>query len=164
MEVGKEGTGLVKYFEFFEDMPYTCPAGKKTIGWGHVILPEDDFDLPLSPEDGLHLLVQDLGIAKKAVQEGVVVGLHQYQFDALVSLAFNIGNGAFLKSQTLEALNRKNLPDLFKEWKEWRKADGEIISGLEKRRACEIVLFQNGDWRKVFHMQEEEWRKVYESL
>ena len=41
-------------------MPYVCPAGILTVGYGHVILDGETFDRPLSPAESDDLLARDL--------------------------------------------------------------------------------------------------------
>lgn len=37
MQISQKGINLIKEFEGFRPTPYKCPAGKNTIGYGHVI-------------------------------------------------------------------------------------------------------------------------------
>ena len=40
MNISQKGIELIKKFEGFSNTPYRCPAGKMTIGYGHVIQAE----------------------------------------------------------------------------------------------------------------------------
>ena len=67
--------------------------------------------------------------------------LSQSQFDALVSLVFNIGGGAFRKSTLLQKLNAGDYAGASNEFMRWIKAKGRVLGGLVTRRAAERALF-----------------------
>lgn len=68
--------------------------------------------------------------------------INQNQFDALVSLCYNIGVGAFRKSTLLKKVNAnpKN-PTIASEFAKWRMVGGRVNKGLESRRAREAKLY-----------------------
>ncbi|WP_230951259.1 lysozyme, partial [Xylella fastidiosa] len=82
-----------------------------------------------------------------AVRRYVRVPLKQQQFDALVSLSFNIGAGAFHRSTLLKRLNAGDVAGALEQFHVWKWAGGSIQSGLIIRRAAERALFEGGDWR-----------------
>ncbi|MBI5427444.1 MAG: lysozyme, partial [Nitrospinae bacterium] len=102
-----QGVDFLKRREQFRDHVYEDEAGKRTIGWGHLLLPGEEFPDGITKEQALRLLAQDMRIAETAIQRKVKVGLVQHQFDALTSLVFNIGGGAFENSTLLRLLNRE---------------------------------------------------------
>ena len=53
---GTEGRLLIQAFEGFSPTVYICPAGYPTVGYGHVVLPGERFDQPLSQAEGDALL------------------------------------------------------------------------------------------------------------
>ena len=63
------------------------------------------------------------------------------QFGACMSLAYNIGPGAFGHSSVLRLLNLGNLTGAQAAFALWNKADGKVLSGLVARRAAEAALF-----------------------
>src|SRR5690606_2615038 len=67
------------------------------------------------------------------------------QFDALVSLAFNIGIGAFSGSSALRELNAgriANVPAKMQLWNKITVGGKKVVSnGLVRRRAAEAALF-----------------------
>jgi lysozyme len=79
------------------------------------------------------------------VNEFVFAPLTQNQFDALVSLVFNIGVRAFRGSPTLRRLNEGRPLEAAMAMELWRKADLEgeriVIDALVRRRAAEKALF-----------------------
>lgn len=87
------------------------------------------------------LLRADLGTAEAAVNRLVTVPLTQNQFDALVSLVFNIGEGNFSKSTLLRRLNAGEREAAAGQFGRWNKSKGVELAGLTKRRAAERELF-----------------------
>ncbi|TVS40518.1 lysozyme, partial [Xylella fastidiosa subsp. multiplex] len=75
------------------------------------------------------------------------VPLKQHQFDALVSLSFNIGACAFHRSTLLRKLNAGDVAGAAQQFHVWKWAGGRVQSGLIIRRAAERALFEGGDWR-----------------
>jgi lysozyme len=68
--------------------------------------------------------------------------LNQYQFDALVSLCYNIGGSAFGRSTLVrKAKVNANDPSIADEFMRWNKAAGKVLQGLTNRRAAEAKLY-----------------------
>ena len=86
-------------------------------------------------------LYHDVDDAEATVNNRVTVPLSQSQFDALVSLVFNIGGGAFRKSTLLQKLNAGDYAGASNEFMRWIKAKGRVLGGLVTRRAAERALF-----------------------
>lgn len=86
-------------------------------------------------------LSEDVSYAGEAIRRGVRVKLTQGQYDALVSLVFNIGPGAFARSTLLKRLNEGQCRVAADEFLRWRYAAGKPIRGLLKRRQAERELF-----------------------
>lgn len=135
------GIDLIKSFESFEPDWYRCPADVETIGYGHARLKNDDFSTPISEEFAVALLRQDVGKAERAVRRWVDIQLTQHQFDALVSLTFNIGEGNLSTSTLLHVLNRGDYQAAADQFLVWRKGGGKVLPGLERRRRAERALF-----------------------
>ncbi|MBI4382780.1 MAG: lysozyme, partial [Nitrospinae bacterium] len=91
-------------------------------------------------------------IAETAIQRKVKVGLVQHQFDALTSLVFNIGGGAFENSTLLRLLNRDEYNEAANEFLAWdkvthRRTGAKVPSVIQmKRRRIERDLFLNGNY------------------
>lgn len=142
MKISALGLEIIKQYEGFSANTYFCPAGKLTIGYGHVIVAGEKF-----PAGGIDdkiaesLLKQDVAIAQRAINCLVSVQLLQNQFDALVSLVYNVGTKAFEKSKLLRLLN-ENKPELAAdEFSKWIFVGGVVQNGLIRRRAAEKELF-----------------------
>lgn len=147
---------LLKEFEqgptgSFAAMPYLCPAGKKTIGYGHVIRPTDHFRPPLSADQAEALLRADLEFFAQGVADLIrTIPLTQSMFDALCCLAFNIGPSNFSGSTLLTKLKRRDYVGAAAEFLRWNKARNpktgklDVLPGLSRRRDAERQLFLRG--------------------
>ena len=79
-----------------EPYPYDDGYGNITIGYGHVILPGEQFT-SISESEGKELLAKDLEKAEQMItnySESKGVNWTQNQYDAFVSLAYNSGSNA----------------------------------------------------------------------
>lgn len=120
---------------------YKDSAGLDTIGVGHLIKKDEHFTT-INEEEVNALLFIDLNIAMNSIAGNVFVDLNQNQFDALISLVFNIGTGAFRKSTLLKKINQKAPRELIvKHWAEWNRAGGQVVKGLVERRSKELKKY-----------------------
>lgn len=83
----------------------------------------------------------DLKRFEASVNNMVKVPLSQNQFDALVSLVYNIGETAFGESTLLKKLNAKDYQGAADQFPRWNKGGGKVLKGLVRRRADERALF-----------------------
>lgn len=139
MEISNEGLELIKEAEGLRLKAYKCPAGVWTIGYGHTGGVRAGQTITLAKAE--ELLRCDVEWAERAVND-TRVPLRQTQFDALVSLVFNIGAGAFAKS----SLRRKLVAGaadkvVASEFLKWKYSRGQILPALLKRRQKEAALF-----------------------
>lgn len=143
MKTSAVGRRLIKSFEGYRGEAYLCPAGVWTIGYGHTsgVNPGDTC----TREEADEFLKEDLTKAENAVN-AQKLDLQQSQFDALVSLVYNIGSGSFQRSTLLKLLKVDTIArdNLEKEWKSWRMSGGQVLKGLERRRTAEWMLYKNG--------------------
>mmetsp|Transcript_29863 Transcript_29863/g.68910 ORF Transcript_29863/g.68910 Transcript_29863/m.68910 type:complete len:146 (+) Transcript_29863:189-626(+) len=140
--ITENGLDLIKHFEGFSNTVYICPAGKKTIGYGHMLKPGESFPDGISEEEAEELLRQDVAWAERAVLNMVNVPLKDGQFDALVSFVFNNGGGAFQKSTLLRKINNGQHAEAPKEFRRWVYAGKKKLQGLERRREAEVKLYE----------------------
>ena len=108
MKISDAGLALIKREEAFRASWYRCEAGRPTIGYGHVIQASEQryYSAKLTEAEASALLRQDVD---KQYGAHVASRLHrdvtQHQFDALVSLCYNIGTGGFDQSSVLALAN-----------------------------------------------------------
>ena len=146
MIVSKNGLDLIKEFESFKSKPYLCPSQKATIGFGSTYYPDGKKvtlqDKEITEEKAFEILEyianKDFG---SNINKVVKVPLNQNQFDALVSFAYNIGNGNFNSSTLLRWLNQGNYKEASMQLLRWDKSKGIVLNGLTKRRKAEKALF-----------------------
>ena len=152
----KAALALLKEFEKgpngdFAALPYTCPAGKNTVGWGHVVRADDRFTYPLTEELADGILRRDLERLAEPIQRvirpTVLRSLKQCQIDALLCFAFNIGAGALSGSTLMAKLNQCDYIGAADQFGRWNKSHdpktGAMIelAGLTRRRKAERDLF-----------------------
>lgn len=140
MNISEKGIKLIKNFEGCRLEAYKCPAGIWTVGYGHTGSTVHQ-GLKISQSEADSLLKTDLIIHCNNVSKLVKVPLNQNQFDALVSLEYNIGYGNFSRSTLLKLLNTKNYKDAAEQFAVWRLGGGKILPGLVRRRKAEKDLF-----------------------
>ena len=115
-----------------------------SIGYGHHG-PEVAVGDRITQDEAERLLVVDLETVADKVSRLVRVQVSQNQFDALVSLAYNIGLWALEKSTLLRYLNSGEYGKAASEFKRWNRVRGIPVSGLTARRAKEEALFRKGE-------------------
>jgi lysozyme len=133
--------GIVAQFEGFRAKSYRCPAGVWTIGYGETkgIRPGDVISEPAARKR--------LAIRLEEFQTGVKAALGDApatpnQLDAMTSLAYNIGLGAFQKSSVCKRHRAGDHAGAARAFALWNKAGGRVLPGLVSRRAAEIRLYQ----------------------
>ncbi len=143
--VSNELIEFIKQFEGYSDMPYRCSAGYWTIGWGHAIKSTDPgFATPISKEEAIILLHNDLLVTERSVCRLITVPLEDYHYDSLVSWTFNLG-GARLQASTLRSvINRGEYNEAPAQIRRWVYAGGKRLKGLVRRREAEAIIFEWG--------------------
>ena len=147
MEISQEGLSLIKKFEGCELEAYKCAAGVWTIGYGSTNDVKEGMEI--SQERADILLLEDVEVFEKAVNELVEVPLEQNQFDSLISWTFNLGPTNLKNSTLLKVLNNKNYDEVPTQIKRWNKAGGKVLQGLIRRREAEALLFEGKEWHEV---------------
>lgn len=140
MKTSSDGIELVKLSEGFRALPYLCPGGKPTIGYGHTAGVTMAHQ-PITEGQGEALLRDDLAAFEAGVARLVKVPLTQGQFDALVSFSFNVGLGALRRSTLLYKLNLGLYDQAAEQFLRWNKASGKPLRGLTLRRQSERNMF-----------------------
>lgn len=139
---------LIKRFEGCRLGAYPDPGtggDPWTIGYGHTG-PEVHQGLWISQNQADAYLRKDVSHFAEGVDKLVSdsVPITQAQFDAMCSLAYNIGLGNFRTSTVLRKLHDGDAISAAKGFMLWTKAAGRELPGLVTRRAAEQALFQLG--------------------
>lgn len=142
MNISEKGIELIKTFEGCRLEAYKCPANVWTIGYGHTGSTVHQ-GLKITQAEADRLLKNDLVIHCNNVSKLVKVPLNQNQFDALVSLEYNIGYGNFKNSTLLKLLNQKKYNEAVNQFDRWVYAGKTKLAGLARRRDSEKRLFLN---------------------
>jgi len=132
---------LVKESEGFKAHPYKDSAGFGTVGYGHKILPGEDFADGVTIDEAERILTEDMDQALRGVESLVKVSLTQGQVDALVDFVFNEGAGRLATSTLLRKLNAGYVNEVPAELARWNLAGGKVLPGLVIRRQKEIELW-----------------------
>jgi lysozyme len=89
------------------------------------------------------MLIRDMKQYEDAVSSAVKVPLNQGQFDALASLCYNIGIGAFRRSTLVRRLNAGAYADVPAQLMRWTRGGGKELPGLVRRRRAEAALWRS---------------------
>jgi lysozyme len=122
--------------EGYKEKAYIPVAGDvPTIGFGTTggIRLGDSTD----PVRALQRKLSDIQAFEGALKKCVTVPLHQYEYDAYISLSYNIGSSAFCRSTLVRKLNAGDYAGACKEILRWDKFQGKPLRGLTQRRADE---------------------------
>lgn len=138
--ISQDGLDLIKHYEGLELAAYLDPVGIPTIGYGdtgpHVamgqIITEAEAERRLRNRVEREFLPGVLG--------GLTRQPLQYELDAMVSLAYNIGVPAFAGSTLVKRFNA-NDPGTSQEFSRWQYAGGKSLLGLRRRREAERLRF-----------------------
>ena len=157
MKVSDSAVEVIKHHEGKRNRPYMCPALLWTIGYGHVLYPEqaklkleERKAYPLRPEHdkiwsdgGIDAILRsDLTRFENGVLRLCPSAVNsQAQFDALVSFSFNVGLGSLQSSTLRMKYNRGDISGAAAEFVKWNKGGGRVLPGLTRRRLEEQALF-----------------------
>lgn len=150
MKLSEEGLRLICSFEgYHERLPDgRCKAyqrvynGKKdvpTIGYG--CTEGVRMGMVWTEAEAQAALRKEIARFESAITRMVTVDLNQNEYDALVSLAYNVGEGALQKSTLLRKLNRGDRAGAAKEFHKWVNVNKRPVAGLVSRRIRESALF-----------------------
>ena len=125
--------------------PYLDSIGVPTIGIGSTYYPDGRRvtmqDKPLTKEEALELFSHVIETYEKTVWSITRDDINQHQFNALVSLCFNIGSGNFKGSTVVKKVNANpNDPTIRKAFEMWQNA-GKKKGLLLARRKREADIY-----------------------
>ncbi len=150
IEVPKAAINLAKRFEGFERkvkrgieisaVPYICPAGFWTIGYGHLCDPKHP---PITETEAEVYLARDLQSALTATLRycPVLATEPEGRLAAIVDFTFNLGAGRLQTSTLRQRINQRDWLAAGQELRRWVYGGGRVLPGLVTRRDAEIALF-----------------------
>ena len=153
MNIGPDGIKLIQSFEgcarkrpdgSYDAYPDPATGGDPwTIGWGStgpdirrgVVWTQQQCDDRFAAHVGEFASKVEAAIGGAATT--------QHQFDAMVSLAYNIGMGNFSASTLLRKHKAGDHAGAAAQFAVWNKANKKVMAGLTRRRAAEAALYSN---------------------
>ena len=147
--VPKTAIELAKRFEGFERkvkrgteitvIPYICPAGFWTIGYGHLC---DSKHPPITEAEAEVYLARDLQSALAATLRycPVLATEPEKRLAAIVDFTFNLGAGRLQTSTLRRRVNQRDWAAAGQELGRWVYGGGKVLPGLVARRQAEILL------------------------
>lgn len=151
MKTSPDGLDLIKKFEGLRLTAYPDPGtgGEPwTIGYGTTSsagVGKITKGMKITQVQAESMLVRSLAAYEAGVLKAVRVQPSQQQFDAMVSLAYNIGLTNFSRSSVVKYLNAGLVEKAAGAFLLWNKAAGKVMPGLTRRRAAERDLFLKPD-------------------
>ena len=146
MKLDANGYKLIQGFEGLSLVPYLCGAGIPTIGYGNTYYPSgikvtmQDKPISLATASWMFRTIADRFAVD--VDKLIKANINQNQFNAIASLAYNIGIAGLAKSTLLKKVNiNPSDPTIAAEFAKWNKVSGKVVNGLTKRRAVEAKLY-----------------------
>jgi lysozyme len=139
METSQRGVDLIKSFEGLRLKAYRDAVGLLTIGYGHTGRDVTE-GLVITEAGAEELLRADLMRFEDAVRKHAGPATRN-QFDAMVSLAFNVGVTAFANSTLARKHRADDRTGAANEFLRWNRAGGRPLPGLTRRRQAERRLY-----------------------
>jgi len=130
--------GIVMHEGYTDRAVIPVPGDVPTIGFGTT--ENVEMGDRITPPKALARALTDASTYEGALKRCVTAQLHQYEYDAYVSLAYNIGARAFCGSTLVKKLNAGDYAGACAEISRWTKQGGHELLGLVNRRAVERAL------------------------
>ena len=122
-------------WEGYSGNAYQDIVGVWTIGFGTT--EKVKAGQTIDPVKALQRKLTDINKFEGSLKQCVKVPLAQHEYDAYLSLAYNIGPTAFCNSTLVRKLNAEDYAGACKEILRWNRAGGKVVKGLDNRRQAE---------------------------
>lgn len=136
---------LVKHFESFYPKAYLDPVKIPTIGYGTIRYKNGNkvkLGDTITKSEAINEMLHELNQKYNSIKSHIKVDLNTNQIDALVSFAYNVGEGALINSTLLKKVNEGKFDEVPSQFMRWINAGGKPLPGLWRRRLAESMLFQ----------------------
>lgn len=142
LKTSAAGLALIADFEGCRLSAYQCSAGVWTNGIGHTagVKPQTQ----INERQAAVNLVEDVMRVEKGIARCMPVAMPQPVYDAIMSFAFNVGVTAACKSTLAFFINKKEWRKACEQLPRWVFVNGVRFTGLERRRANELVYCLRG--------------------
>ncbi|WP_240957009.1 lysozyme [Pseudopontixanthobacter vadosimaris] len=130
---------------------YRDVAGYPTVGVGHLVTPADNLSVGqrISYDQVIQFLEADLAKAEAAVARLVGgLALHQHEFDALVDLVYNVGEGNVSEAESPRlnaAIQAGDYVGIAREL-DYTHAGGQVAGGLVNRSERRMAIFMDANY------------------
>ena len=151
MKTSENGLKLIQEFESFVNAPYLDSARVWTIGYGSTYYPNGKpvtgRDKPITREYAetiqRNVISKDFEpVINELLEKEIASGfVNQNMYDAIISLAYNIGVNGFKRSSVLRLLKQGDKHNAGNAFLLWNMAGGKVLRGLVRRREKERKLF-----------------------
>lgn len=136
---------LSRRFEGCYLLPYLCPAGVPTIGYGATYYEDGRrvtlFDAPITRERAESLLLWMVRTRYLPAVIRLCPGIDDpLRLAAIIDFTFNLGAGNLQASTLRRRINAGRWEDVPDELRKWNRGGGKVLAGLVKRREAEAVL------------------------
>jgi lysozyme len=139
VNLSPRGAAFIKQQEGLTLTALPDAAGHE-IGYGHTMAPGEPSTITLAQAESY--FAADIAAVQQTIAGSVTVPLTQGQYDALASLIYNIGTGAFLGSTLLRKLNAGDYAGAAAQFPRWNLSGGRVVAALTVRRSAEQSLFE----------------------
>jgi lysozyme len=157
MQTSAKGKALIKRFEACRLTAYPDPktgGAPWTCGWGSTG-PDVVKGVTWTQAYADNRFDADLMTPERIVNNAVTVAMTQGQFDAMVSIVYNVGPGSSIRdgiirlknghsSTLLQKLNAGDYAGCAEQFLKWVSPGSNVENGLRRRRQAEVTeLFQS---------------------
>lgn len=120
-------------------VPYMCPAGYPTQGWGIVV---SSMSVPaITQQEADEQLDKLLPVyMTAALAASPVLSAHPERLAAITSFVFNLGNGRYRSSTLRRRVNEQDWEGAREQILLWTRGGGRVLPGLVRRRKAEAAL------------------------
>lgn len=145
---------LCRQFEGFRSLPYLCPAGVWTIGYGTTRYedgrPVQPGDQAVTVERAERLLLADLErfLATLLSSSPRLATAPPESLAAILDFTYNLGIGRYRASTLRKRVEADDWQGGCVELMKWVMGGGRVLPGLQKRRRAEVALIQGATSRR----------------
>ena len=146
MRLSDVGVKFIEQWEGLKLKAYRDSKGLPTIGIGTTRYPDGrkvQMGDTCTVAQAREWFKYDVARFEKHINQIIRVPLRQNQFDALVSLVYNIGEEGFAGGTVDDKINSGNITAALDTWKKYINSGGKVVPGLINRRNAEVALFQS---------------------
>ena len=131
---------LIKEYEGLQLMPYRCPAGVLTVGYGTTGAGVIE-GMPWTKEECEERMMSDVQrFVTGTLELCPILATDDNKLSAIADFSYNLGLGRLQESTLRDRINSQNWDGAKNELMRWTRGGGKILPGLVRRRAAECVL------------------------